>query len=197
MSTTEHVLTSAGAAAGFDLCLHLVRRDLGAEVASEVARAAVMPLERAGGQAQFIVHEPPVDDHTSIGQLLTWIEQNPSAGSLASCHRTACGHEHQNAEPALPRASWRDSSQLDRACACPPCASPAGNDAFGSRASGRRIRVWISSRDAPTLRRNCRNDPTRLPTRILGRKETNIQAPGASTSSRNKPQLDKRELIPS
>jgi transcriptional regulator GlxA family with amidase domain len=71
-----NVLTSAGAAAGLDLCLHLVRRDLGAEMAAEVARAAVMPLERAGGQAQFIVYEPPESDHTSIGQLLTWIEQN-------------------------------------------------------------------------------------------------------------------------
>jgi len=71
-----NVLTSAGAAAGFDLCLHLVRRDLGAEVASAVARAAVMPLERAGGQAQFIVHEPPASDGTSIGALLAWLEQN-------------------------------------------------------------------------------------------------------------------------
>ena len=35
-----------------------------------------MPLERAGGQAQFIVHEPPDGDHTSLGQLLMWIEQN-------------------------------------------------------------------------------------------------------------------------
>lgn len=70
------VLTSAGAAAGLDLCIHLVRRDLGAEAAAEVARAAVMPLERAGGQAQFIVHEPPVSDGTSIGQLLEWLEQN-------------------------------------------------------------------------------------------------------------------------
>jgi transcriptional regulator GlxA family with amidase domain len=70
------VLTSAGAAAGLDLCLHLVRRDLGAEAAAQVARAAVMPLERAGGQAQFIVHEPPPGDNASLGPLLMWIEQN-------------------------------------------------------------------------------------------------------------------------
>jgi len=50
------ILTSAGAAAGLDLCLHLVRRDLGAEAAAAVARAAVMPLERAGGQAQRADH---------------------------------------------------------------------------------------------------------------------------------------------
>jgi transcriptional regulator GlxA family with amidase domain len=67
--------TSAGAAAGLDLCLHLVRRDLGARVAAEVARAAVMPLERAGGQAQFITHEPPTDDGSSMGRLLAWLDE--------------------------------------------------------------------------------------------------------------------------
>jgi transcriptional regulator GlxA family with amidase domain len=72
------ILTSAGAAAGLDLCLHLVRKDIGVERASEVARLAVMPLERAGGQAQFIVHEMPAGDQSSIGQLLAWIEQNAS-----------------------------------------------------------------------------------------------------------------------
>jgi transcriptional regulator GlxA family with amidase domain len=71
-----NVLTSAGAAAGLDLCLHLVRRDLGAEIAANVARAAVMPLERGGGQAQFIVHEPPAGDATSMQAVLTWIDQN-------------------------------------------------------------------------------------------------------------------------
>ena len=70
------ILTSAGAAAGFDLCLHLVRRDLGAEAAAAVARASVMPLERSRGQAQFIIHEPPTNDGTSIGRLMIWIEQN-------------------------------------------------------------------------------------------------------------------------
>jgi transcriptional regulator GlxA family with amidase domain len=70
------VLTSAGAAAAFDLCIYLVRRDLGAEAAAAVARLAVMPLERAGGQAQFIRHDPPSDGHESMGGLLVWIEQN-------------------------------------------------------------------------------------------------------------------------
>jgi transcriptional regulator GlxA family with amidase domain len=71
-----HVLTSAGAAAGFDLCLHLVRSDAGADVAAEVARATVMPLERAGGQAQFIVHSPPTADGGSLEPVLSWLAQN-------------------------------------------------------------------------------------------------------------------------
>ena len=70
------LLTSAGAAAGFDLCLHLVRRDLGAEIAAATARAAVMPLERTGGQAQFIVHAPPAEDGSSLAPVLAWLEQN-------------------------------------------------------------------------------------------------------------------------
>lgn len=48
------VLTSAGNAAGIDLCLHVIRRDHGAEVANRVARRAVVAPWRGGGQSQFI-----------------------------------------------------------------------------------------------------------------------------------------------
>ncbi|NEE39180.1 helix-turn-helix domain-containing protein, partial [Streptomyces sp. SID7982] len=54
------VLTSAGVAAGIDLCLHLVRRDHGAAVANEIARRTVVPPHRDGGQAQYI-HRPLPD----------------------------------------------------------------------------------------------------------------------------------------
>jgi transcriptional regulator GlxA family with amidase domain len=43
-----------GRAAGLDLCVHIVRKDFGAEVANEVARRLVIPAHREGGQAQFI-----------------------------------------------------------------------------------------------------------------------------------------------
>jgi transcriptional regulator GlxA family with amidase domain len=68
------ILTSAGAAAGLDLCLHLVRRDFGASVAAEAARLSVMPLERHGGQAQFIAHQPPLPEGASLDPLLKWID---------------------------------------------------------------------------------------------------------------------------
>jgi transcriptional regulator GlxA family with amidase domain len=53
------IVTSAGASAGLDMCLHLVRRDYGQAVAAGAARLAVAPLNRDGGQAQFIRHEAP------------------------------------------------------------------------------------------------------------------------------------------
>lgn len=70
------VLTSAGAAAGLDLCLHIVRRDHGAAAAAQTARSCVMPLERAGGQAQFIAHEPPVPAGATLQPLLAWLTDN-------------------------------------------------------------------------------------------------------------------------
>jgi transcriptional regulator GlxA family with amidase domain len=66
------VLTSAGVAAGIDLCLHVVRRDHGAAVADDVARRTVVPPHRDGGQAQFIrrpVREPA---QTSTAPARAW-----------------------------------------------------------------------------------------------------------------------------
>ncbi|WP_190098902.1 GlxA family transcriptional regulator [Streptomyces griseoflavus] len=71
------ILTSAGAAAALDMCLHMIRRDLGSAVAANAARMSVMPLEREGGQAQFIVHDhPPVPRGSALEPLLEWIEDN-------------------------------------------------------------------------------------------------------------------------
>ncbi|MFJ4788442.1 GlxA family transcriptional regulator [Streptomyces sp. NPDC088794] len=70
-------LTSAGAAAGLDLCLHMIRRDYGSAVAADAARLSVMPLEREGGQAQFIVHDrTPTPQGSVLEPLLTWLQDN-------------------------------------------------------------------------------------------------------------------------
>ncbi|MBE1586190.1 GlxA family transcriptional regulator [Nonomuraea angiospora] len=53
------VLTSAGVAAGLDLCFHVVRNDHGSEVANRAARRCVMPPWRDGGQAQYIDRHLP------------------------------------------------------------------------------------------------------------------------------------------
>ncbi len=55
------VLTSAGEAAGIDLCLHIVRRDHGAGVANDAARKIVVAPHREGGQAQFVVRPVPAE----------------------------------------------------------------------------------------------------------------------------------------
>jgi transcriptional regulator GlxA family with amidase domain len=66
------VFTSAGTAAGIDLCIHLVRLDYGAEVANTVARRIVMPPFREGGQAQYVEQPVPVVAERSLASLLDW-----------------------------------------------------------------------------------------------------------------------------
>ncbi|GGR32277.1 GlxA family transcriptional regulator [Streptomyces netropsis] len=63
------ILTSAGVAAGIDLCLHIVRRDHGSRIANEVARSCVVPPWRDGGQAQYI--QRPVPDPAGNGTAPT------------------------------------------------------------------------------------------------------------------------------
>jgi transcriptional regulator GlxA family with amidase domain len=73
------VMTSAGTAAGIDLCLHLVALDHGVDVAAAVARRLVMPLYRSGGQAQF-VDVPIARDANGLNALLDWGRANLDAG---------------------------------------------------------------------------------------------------------------------
>jgi AraC family transcriptional regulator, transcriptional activator FtrA len=70
------ILTSAGSAAGIDLCLHIVSCDFGAEIANRVARRLVTPPHRDGGQAQFI--EAPIRSSSNgdLSPLLRWLESN-------------------------------------------------------------------------------------------------------------------------
>jgi transcriptional regulator GlxA family with amidase domain len=66
------VLTSAGLSAGVDLCLHLIRRDHGSEVANRVARYCVVPPWRDGGQAQYIERHVPLRPGESTAAARAW-----------------------------------------------------------------------------------------------------------------------------
>jgi transcriptional regulator GlxA family with amidase domain len=66
------VLTSAGVAAGIDLCLHIVRRDFGTAVANAVARKTVVPPHREGGQAQYVRRPLPEPQLASTERARAW-----------------------------------------------------------------------------------------------------------------------------
>ncbi|MCT4356806.1 helix-turn-helix domain-containing protein [Streptomyces sp. Je 1-79] len=71
------ILTGAGAAAGFDLCLHLMRREYGAAAANAVARDLVLPPHRDGGQAQYVTAPVPEDcEDERLGGVLAWAREN-------------------------------------------------------------------------------------------------------------------------
>ncbi|MEV1080144.1 helix-turn-helix domain-containing protein [Streptomyces sp. NPDC050211] len=68
----DRILTSAGAASGVDVCLHLVRKDHGSELANTVARRCVVPPFRDGGQAQYIEQPVPEAGAASTSATRAW-----------------------------------------------------------------------------------------------------------------------------
>ncbi|MBB4914020.1 GlxA family transcriptional regulator [Streptosporangium saharense] len=115
------ILTGAGVAAGIDLCLHLVRRDHGSEIANRVARLCVVPPWREGGQAQYIdnpVPEPSAATtaatrHWALRQLhrpLTLAELAENAGMSV---RTFCRRFHD--EMGMPPGQWLTRQRVEHA----------------------------------------------------------------------------------
>lgn len=85
-----NVMTSAGTAAGIDLCLHVVALDHGADVAASVARRMLMPLFRPGGQAQYVDAQITQATSDAMSDLLAWgIEHLPAGVSVDDLARRA------------------------------------------------------------------------------------------------------------
>ena len=84
------ILTAAGSAAGIDLCLHIVRKDFGSEIANMVARRLVLPAHREGGQAQFIARPVAKERQGRIGPLCDMLlERMDEPWTIATMARAA------------------------------------------------------------------------------------------------------------
>ncbi|MFF5975518.1 GlxA family transcriptional regulator [Streptomyces sp. NPDC012769] len=71
------ISTGAGAAAGFDLCLHLIRREHGAALANTIARDMVLPSHRDGGQAQYLAAPVPENgEDERLAEVLAWAREH-------------------------------------------------------------------------------------------------------------------------
>ena len=119
------VLTSAGIAAGLDLCLHMIQRDHGEGAAVDVARRMVMPLHRAGGQAQFI---PPDwaaagDQSGDLSATLRWagerLDQPLTVAAMArhAVRSPRSFHRAFRAQTGSSPHDWLTRQRLRTACA--------------------------------------------------------------------------------
>lgn len=70
------IMTSAGRAAGLDLCLHIVRSDHGTEIANHVARRLVIAPHREGGQAQYIRQPVPPIEGDALAAVFAWAQRH-------------------------------------------------------------------------------------------------------------------------
>lgn len=116
-----NLLSSAGLAAGIDLCLHIVRRDHGAAVANRVARYCVVPPWREGGQAQFIEHHVPDHDERSTAATRAWalghLAEPLSVAVLAARARMSPRTFSRRflAETGISPGAWIRDRRIDRA----------------------------------------------------------------------------------
>ncbi|MGW0423159.1 GlxA family transcriptional regulator [Streptomyces sp. NPDC003015] len=115
------VLTSAGVAAGIDLCLHMVRHDHGTAIANDVARRTVVPPHRDGGQAQYI-HRPVPDPQQStttsarawaLGRLHEPIQLRDMAEQEAMSVRTFTRRFRE--EVGVSPGQWLTQQRVERA----------------------------------------------------------------------------------
>jgi transcriptional regulator GlxA family with amidase domain len=119
--TTEgRVLTSAGAAAGIDVCLHLVRCDHGSDIANATARRCVVAPWRDGGQAQFV--ETPIPTiETSTSPTRAWASgrlQQPLTLEALADHAGMSVRSFTRrfrAEVGLSPARWLIQQRVERA----------------------------------------------------------------------------------
>jgi len=70
------ISTSAGSAAGLDLCLAVVREDFGLAIANKIARRMVAPVHRDGGQAQYVEAPAGTSTDDNFGPMLDWIVEH-------------------------------------------------------------------------------------------------------------------------
>ncbi|WP_062221242.1 transcriptional regulator FtrA [Aureimonas sp. D3] len=116
------VLTSAGSAAGLDLCLHLVRCDFGAKAANQVARRLVLSAHREGGQAQFIERPVPVKAGARLAAFLDGVR--PRLSEIWTIERMAeeAGisvtglHRHLRAATGMAPGAWLVAERVRHAC---------------------------------------------------------------------------------
>ena len=116
------VLTSAGVAAGIDLCLHMVDVDYGEAAALEVARRMVTPVHRSGGQAQFTPPGPPGVDN-ELADVLTWaldhLDESLTVPDLAARALQSVRTFNRSFQAAVGMSphAWLTSRRLRAACA--------------------------------------------------------------------------------
>lgn len=143
------VMTAAGSAAGIDLCLHLVRRDFGPEVANAVARRLVVPPHREGGQAQFIPRPVPREraGGSRLAAVLDAVRARPAEDwSVERLAREAALsprglHRRFREATGMSPGAWLLATRLDHARellegpGAPPVEEVAALAGFGSAAT--------------------------------------------------------------
>ncbi|NYI69842.1 AraC family transcriptional activator FtrA [Naumannella cuiyingiana] len=115
------VLTAAGSAAALDLCLYLMAKDHGAEVANAVARRLVFSAHRDGGQQQFIDRPLPAEGSAGLTPVLDWARRHLDRPLTVAALARRAGlspaslHRRFRAELGLTPLAWLNAERVRHA----------------------------------------------------------------------------------
>ena len=166
---TGDVITSAGTAAGIDACLHLVRRELGASVATAIARRMVVPPQRDGGQRQFVDTPIPACTADSLSGVLAWMLEHLDTDQPVGDARAAGGHVGTHLRPPLRRRDRHHPGAVGRPPAGPPGPRAARGQRPRHRAGGDPQRLRQRGPAAPPLPASGGRAAHRLPAYVQPR----------------------------
>ena len=169
----DRVLTSAGVAAGIDLCLYVVARDHGAAVANAIARRMVVAPHRGGGQAQFVERALPERTDAGLGATRTWmLERLGQPLTVAEMARHAVRSErsfmrHFRAETGSTPLRWLHEQRILHARRLleetdMPVEDIAGSSGFGT-ATTLREHFRRATHTTPTAYRRAFRAPVAVP----------------------------------
>ncbi|MGY4275461.1 transcriptional regulator GlxA family with amidase domain [Streptomyces sp. M18.1] len=157
------VLTSAGVAAGIDLCLHLVRRDLGARTANQVARSLVSAPHRDGGQAQYIERPlAPEAPGVTLASTRAWALARAARATDGPATRRARAPGAADLRPAVRHRDRHDAPAVAAHRPARPRPGAAGEHRARRRPHSRPMRSGQPVEPAPALPARTRDDTHRL-----------------------------------
>ncbi len=145
------VLTSAGTAAGIDLCLHIVRTDHGNEAAGALARRLVVPPRRSGGQERYLDRSLPEEIGADpLAEVVAWALEHLHEQFRGDARGTRV-HEPADVRPTLPLAHGQRAAAVADHPAGAPGTAAAGDLRLLGRRGRRALRIPLAGRAARAL----------------------------------------------
>ncbi len=161
------ILTSAGTAAGIDLCLHVLRTDHGAAVANAVARQMVVAPHRDGGQAQFVRQSMPMEaESDGLAATLDWAVVHLDQPLTVELLAARGDDEPAYVRAAVPRRDGHHTVAVVVAPTHPARATAARNDRPSDRSRCRAMRLRFRDGSAHALPTTRQHVAARLPTHL-------------------------------
>ncbi len=167
-------LTSAGVAAGIDVCLHLVRRDRGSAEAARIARRMVVAPHRRGGQAQFVERPMPRTGGPSVAAVGEWALRTSRPPADRRRSGPARGRRAAHAGPAVGRRDGPDAVAVADRTTPAGGAAPARNVEPDDRRDRPAGRYRIGDPSADAVRPGAVDQPGGLPKRTSSQSLTQL-----------------------